>query len=329
MLAARALGALASPRALPALLGLLDSPAPEVRAEAEAALASFPREGLDASARSASTPCAPGWPGRPRPSRRSPRRRPRVPAARACSRLAARLERGVVASGAGRMPVSPPPAFRPGAIATFGLDFTDLPAGQEFLDRYTIVRRLGRGGYGTVYLANDRVLGEEVVLKVLNPQLSMDEEAARRFVQELKLARRIAHRGVIRIHDFLDLGGARAISMEYFAGRDLGRVLAAEAPLAVAPRAAPSSAQVCDALAAAHAEGVVHRDIKPGNMLVSDERRDAARGLRPRRRAPLDGRGLAPDQERAPHRHARVHGPRADHATRWSTTGRTSTRSAS
>ena len=270
VLAARALAVLASPRALPTLLGLLDSPVPEVRAEAEAALASFPREGLDASARSGLDAVRARLVGASAPVSAIAASPPvRARGASLLGDSSHRLEASASLAG-GRTPVSPQPAFRPGAIATFGLDFTDVPAGQEFLDRYTIVRRLGRGGYGTVYLANDRVLGEEVVLKVLNPQLSMDQEAARRFVQELKLARRIAHRGVIRIHDFLDLGGARAISMEYFAGRDLGRVIAAEAPLAVR-RSLAIVAQVCDALAAAHAEGVVHRDIKPGNVLVSDE----------------------------------------------------------
>jgi len=89
-------------------------------------------------------------------------------------------------------------------------------------------------------------------------------------VQELKLTRRVSHHNVIRIHDFLDLGGARAISMEYFPGSDLNRILADAGPLDL-KRGLRIAAQVCDGLAAAHAEGVVHRDIKPANILVGPE----------------------------------------------------------
>ena len=80
---------------------------------------------------------------------------------------------------------------------------------------------IGKGGFGTVYLVEDSAIQEDMILKILNPQLSIDD-LIHRFVQELKLTRRITHTNVIRIHDLLDLGGAHAISMEYFPGRDLG-----------------------------------------------------------------------------------------------------------
>ena len=97
---------------------------------------------------------------------------------------------------------------------------------------------------------------------------------------ELKVTRKITHRNVIRIYDFLDLGGARAVSMEYFPGRDLGKLLAEESPLDPA-RSLRVIAQVCEGLAAAHAVGVVHRDIKPPNILVGmdDETRVVDFGL--------------------------------------------------
>jgi serine/threonine-protein kinase len=151
-----------------------------------------------------------------------------------------------------------------------GLNYSDLAEGQEFLERYRILRKIGRGGFGTVYLAQDYVLQEDIILKILNPQLSMDDTAARRFIQELKLTRRVSHKSVIRIHDFLDLGGARAISMEYFPGKDLGHTLTEGGPLELR-RGLRIAAQVCDGLAAAHAEGVIHRDIKPANILVGKD----------------------------------------------------------
>jgi serine/threonine-protein kinase len=163
----------------------------------------------------------------------------------------------------------PRAAIRREPTGPLGLNFSDLAEGQEFLERYRIVRKIGRGGFGTVYLAQDFVIQEDIILKILNPQLSMDDVATRRFVQELKLTRRVSHKNVIRIHDFLDLGGARAISMEYFPGKDLGRIFTEEGALELR-RGLRIGAQVCDGLAAAHAEGVMHRDIKPANILVGE-----------------------------------------------------------
>jgi serine/threonine-protein kinase len=137
------------------------------------------------------------------------------------------------------------------------------------------------------------VIEEEIILKVLNPQLSMDETAAQRFVQELKLTRRISHRNVIRIHDFLDLGGTRAISMEYFPGRDLGQLLNESGPLDVA-RGLRLASRLCDGLAAAHAVGVLHRDIKPANILIGDgdETRLVDFGMASAQQASGEGSGL-------------------------------------
>lgn len=149
-------------------------------------------------------------------------------------------------------------------------DFQHLPVGTELLGRFRIVQRIGGGGFGTVYRAEDTLVNEDLVLKVLSPQLSYDPQVIKRFVQEMKLTRRISHPRVIRIHDLLDLGGAHAISMEYFAGRDLGVVLSEDGPLAV-DRAVRIAEQVLEGLVAAHAAGVLHRDIKPGNILIGDQ----------------------------------------------------------
>jgi serine/threonine-protein kinase len=148
------------------------------------------------------------------------------------------------------------------------LNYADLPNGTMLLDRFRIVRKVGKGGFGVVYLVEDAAIQDQLILKILNPHLSIDENAAQRFVRELKLSRRITHPNVIRIHDFLDLGGARAVSMEYFPGRDLGALLA-EGTLDIG-RGLGIVSQVCEGLTAAHAVGVVHRDIKPGNILVGE-----------------------------------------------------------
>jgi serine/threonine-protein kinase len=148
-------------------------------------------------------------------------------------------------------------------------NFQKLAPGAELLGRFRVVQRVGGGGFGTVYLVEDGLVNEQLVLKILSPQLSMDPNMIRRFVQELKVTRRISHPNVIRIYDLVDLEGAHAISMEYFAARDLGGVLREGGPLSPA-RAMHVAEQTLEGLAAAHAQGVLHRDIKPANLLVGD-----------------------------------------------------------
>ena len=149
-------------------------------------------------------------------------------------------------------------------------NYQRLEPGVLLMDRWRVIRRIGGGGFGSVYLVEDAVVREELVLKILSQHLSLDESMIRRFVQELKLTRRITHRNVIRIYDLLDLTGAHAISMEYFAGRDLGQVLREDGPLEV-QRALGIVSQVLEGLQAAHDLGIVHRDIKPGNLLLGPD----------------------------------------------------------
>lgn len=146
-------------------------------------------------------------------------------------------------------------------------NFHDLKDGQLLLDRYRILRRIGGGGFGTVYLTTDSVVGDEVILKVLSPQFSLEPTMLQRFIQELKLARRITHQNVIRIHDFIDLDGAHAISMEFFPGRELAQLVREDHPLTVR-RCLGLFEQISAGLGAAHAQGIVHRDVKPANCLV-------------------------------------------------------------
>jgi HAMP domain-containing protein len=146
-----------------------------------------------------------------------------------------------------------------------------LGRGQVFADRYEILGTLGKGGMGVVYRARDRQLDEVVALKLLRPEaLAADPTLIERFKQELKLARRITHRNVLRTHDFGETGGVPYISMEYIDGVTLKEVVQSRGalPLGVGLSIAK---QMCHGLGAAHAGGVVHRDIKPHNMLILPE----------------------------------------------------------
>ena len=168
-------------------------------------------------------------------------------------------------------PASEPPASGPAQAPQLILNYHQLEKGTELLDRFTVVRKVGAGGFGSVYLVRDKAIQDEIILKVLNPQLSADDTAVRRFVRELKLTRRITHKNVIRLHDFLNLGGgAHAVSMEYFESLDLGKILKRGGPMGV-DRAFALATQICDGLTAAHSEDVVHRDIKPENILVGHD----------------------------------------------------------
>jgi HAMP domain-containing protein len=137
--------------------------------------------------------------------------------------------------------------------------------------RYEILESVGKGGMGVVFRAQDRELDEVVALKVLRQEaLEEDASLVGRFKQEIKLARRITHRNVLRTHDLGEWNGTPYISMEYLEGvtlKDLVRSKGA-LPLGVGLRIAK---QACQGLEAAHIQGVVHRDIKPQNMLILPE----------------------------------------------------------
>lgn len=148
------------------------------------------------------------------------------------------------------------------------LDPGTLLPGTQFDDRYTITRVVGRGGMGTVYKAHDQELSEDIAIKLIRPDvLSGDPTLIDRFKTEIRLARRISHRNVVRTHDFGEWQGACYVTMEYVEGitvRDLIDMrgsLSADATLGIARQLAAS-------LAVAHEQGVVHRDIKPQNLLL-------------------------------------------------------------
>jgi len=138
----------------------------------------------------------------------------------------------------------------------------------DFGPRYRVESILGEGGMGTVYKAWDKELERTVALKLVRRDLTRDPNISQRFKQELLLASKISHRNVLRIHDLGDgPGDTKFISMAYVEGCDLSQLLRKERKLRL-DRALNIARQLAAALDAAHAEGVVHRDLKPQNILI-------------------------------------------------------------
>ena len=131
-------------------------------------------------------------------------------------------------------------------------------------------QKIGKGAFGTVLLMEDTVVDEQLILKFLNPNVSQDEEMMKRFVHELRYSRKITHRNVIRIYDFLYIRGNYAISMEYFPSHTLGNEVQREAAArSSAPCATRSTSR--RAWRSRTSQGIVHRDLKPANVLINDE----------------------------------------------------------
>jgi tetratricopeptide (TPR) repeat protein/TolB-like protein/predicted Ser/Thr protein kinase len=145
-----------------------------------------------------------------------------------------------------------------------------LEPGSELGPRFRIESVIGQGGMGRVYKAYDKELGRVVALKVLLPELTSDPAATQRFKQELLLASKISHKNILRIHDLGEADGVKFISMAYVEGEDLHHLLVKQHPLPI-DRSARVARQLCEALEAAHSEGVVHRDLKPQNILVGKD----------------------------------------------------------
>ena len=142
-----------------------------------------------------------------------------------------------------------------------------LSPGTSIGSRYEIVRLLGQGGMGAVYQAHDKELERQVAIKVIRADMAANPEILQRFKQELILARQITHKNVIRIFDLGQADGIKFITMEYIEGENLQGVLRRKKKLEPA-EAANILAQVCRALEAAHNEGVIHRDLKPQNIML-------------------------------------------------------------
>ena len=175
------------------------------------------------------------------------------------------------ASGPSRGRGVTPAMLRPLGMRWTPRSVTTLPNGAVVADRYEIEDVRGVGGNGIVYRALDRTLGETVALKMLRPELLGEDPLVRdELKRELRLARRVSHRNVVRLHDLGTSDGVPFLTMEYVEGTSLSAVIAqrgalpAEAVLALAR-------QLVRALEAAHEQGIIHGDLKPANLLVTLE----------------------------------------------------------
>ncbi len=143
-----------------------------------------------------------------------------------------------------------------------------LQPGSTIASRFSIERVIGRGGMGVVYLALDTELGERVAIKTLLPEhLTADETAMERFRNEIRLARRIAHRNIVRTHDFGKTDDIYYVTMEFVEGTTLRSVIDRRGTLGTTAMLAIAK-QLAEALKCAHDEGIIHRDIKPQNLLL-------------------------------------------------------------
>lgn len=149
-------------------------------------------------------------------------------------------------------------------------DAAALSPGTDFGPRYRVLSLLGQGAMGRVYKAHDKELDRDVAIKVIRPGMISQAQALMRFKQELLLASKVSHKHVLRIHDMGDVGDVKFISMAYVEGRDLHEILLETSRLPL-ERALNFARQLAEALAAAHAEGVVHRDLKPQNIMVDKD----------------------------------------------------------
>ncbi len=150
------------------------------------------------------------------------------------------------------------------------LDILNLEPGEMIDPRYRFIKRIGKGAFGTVLLVEDSAVDEQIVLKFLNSQISSDDEMMKRFVYELRYSRKITHQNVIRIFDFLNLGGQYAISMEFFDSHPLGAEVVDRKPMPL-KRALGFAMDIATGMREAHKVGIVHRDLKPPNILINDD----------------------------------------------------------
>ena len=140
----------------------------------------------------------------------------------------------------------------------------------QTLGKYRILEEIGRGGMGVVYKAHDTVLDRLVAIKVLAPHLTWDQEFVQRFLHEARSAARFEHPNIVTIYDVAQARGYHFIAMKYLEGRSLAEIIRREGPLPP-ERVAHLLAQIAQALDYAHAHGLIHRDVKPGNVIVGPQ----------------------------------------------------------
>jgi serine/threonine protein kinase/tetratricopeptide (TPR) repeat protein len=158
----------------------------------------------------------------------------------------------------------------PSRTETLEAPVQELTTGSTLASRYQIIEELGHGGMGRVYKVFDTDIKEKIALKLLRPEIALDKETIERFSNELKLARKISHRNVCRMFDLGKAEGTTFITMEFVPGEDLKKFIRKSGQLG-AGRAVSIAKQICEGLMEAHHLGVVHRDLKPQNVMVDED----------------------------------------------------------
>ncbi len=143
----------------------------------------------------------------------------------------------------------------------------ELKRGTTFADRYEVIEELGRGGMGKVYRVEDTKIGEELALKLINPEVASEKKTIQRFINELKVAHKISHRNVCRMYHLGEDKGTYYITMEYVPGEDLKSMIRMTRHLSMST-AVSIVKQICLGLTEAHRLGIVHRDLKPSNIMI-------------------------------------------------------------
>lgn len=152
-----------------------------------------------------------------------------------------------------------------------GIPIGEIPAGTVFADRYEVVMTLGRGSTGIIYKAKHLYLDRMVALKVLHPQLVCETESVARFKREAQAVSALSHPNIVSIYDFgINVDGLPYLVMDFSGGETLMDRISAHKQLSF-EEALPLLIQACDALSHAHSKGVIHRDVKPGNMLIVED----------------------------------------------------------
>lgn len=179
----------------------------------------------------------------------------------------AKPNRGTVVAGA----VPAMPAAQAAAVSQpQAIRVADIPPELAGHDRYEVVQLLGRGGMGTVYLAEQGLMRRKAVLKMIHPQLLARDELRQRFEQEVVAVGKLNHPNVVQAYEAFRAGDAMVLAMEYVDGIDLAAYVARKGPLEV-PLACRWVQQAAQGLQAAHKHGLVHRDVKPHNLMISRE----------------------------------------------------------
>ncbi len=153
---------------------------------------------------------------------------------------------------------------------TLNMPLNELAIGTTFADRYLIIENLGQGGMGKVYKAIDKKINENIAIKLLRPEIATDAGTIERFQNELRMARKISHKNVCRMYHLSEEKSTHYLTMEYVSGEDLKSLIRRIGKLTVGKTVSVAK-QVCDGLSEAHKLGVVHRDLKPQNLMIDND----------------------------------------------------------